>query len=54
VAVITAATKLFHALLFWTLLLSWLDEQTVEQLDPGAKIRDDIQGEGQKMTDESY
>jgi cell division protein FtsL len=29
------------------------DERTVEQLDPGAKIRPEIQTEGQKATDES-
>jgi len=29
------------------------DERTVEQLDPGAKIRSEIQTEGQKATDES-
>jgi len=29
------------------------DDHTVEQLDPGAKIRPEIQTEGQKATDES-
>lgn len=29
------------------------DEKTVEQLDPGGKIRAEIQGEGQKRTEES-
>jgi hypothetical protein len=29
------------------------DEHTIEQLDPGGKIRAELEGEGQKTTDES-